>query len=119
MRQREPVEFVGILALTLLLTWLLLWASRHFNALAVTHYASGGYSARPAHPHLAHWSNVLGRALALVGAGLALYRSPLFVAEGRERLLWLAIVAVAGCAFVAALLYLVYWWPYHLSFAIL
>src|SRR5437773_5524542 len=83
---RALIELVGTLTVTLLLTWLLLWASRHFNALAVTHFANGGYSARPAHPHLAHWFYVAARALALASAGVALYRSPLFVAKGDGRL---------------------------------
>jgi hypothetical protein len=113
--RRSLLEFIGTLALTLLSTSLLLWASRHFNGLVVTRYP-GGYSERPAHPHLAHWLAVIARAVALVGGGLALYRSPLFVAKGRERLTWLSIVAAAGCAFVAVLLYVVYWWPTRYGF---
>jgi hypothetical protein len=117
--QRALFELLGTLAFTLLLTWLFVWASRHFNGLAVTRYVNGGYSARPAHPHLAHWSSVAARAVALIGGGLAVYRSPLFVTKGPEQLLWLGIVFATGCAFVAAVLYLVYWWPTHLSFAVL
>jgi hypothetical protein len=116
---RALAEFAATLALTVLLTWLLLLARRHLNGLVVSHYAGGGYSSRPAHPHLGHWLYVLARAAALVGAGIAVYRSPLFAAEGQRLLLWLAIAFAAGVAFVAAILYVVYWWPPHYSLELL